>query len=586
MKPCRFFNTPQGCPKGLECPFMHQKMKHRRCRFFSSPSGCPYGLVCSFNHEPVLLEKQKKPKVEESEGKKKKEIQESNYFCPVCKATFKEWEEAKTHFEESAHLGAHCTQCGRSFQVIHFRNLHETETSHDSFKGVLVQIAHLKEVPKELIKKLKKFTNHPRDLIESFYSGYDLNVTNLNEEYVISCLNYFVNENIYKGVVKILGIKLLLFLEESKVELKHHEKIKILIQQSLKQNQDLQFIFQMIYLYKLDRESMLKDLNSFKMEKLDLKELELKLDESILNSKVIPSESVTLMIENLYEKEKPTKEDFSKRKEAFKIVKSMVEEIWKDATLEIFGSTKLEIFTSSSDVDVCVMLPDKYLMTEKYTLIEIKKKLTQKEIDSSLVLKTRVPVLSFMINEIKFDVVVNQEINIKKTQLILEYIQMDYRVAPLLFSLKKWKRSVEEKFMTNEVLISEDGSLNLSYHLSRGLTFYCLTLMMIFYLQNRPIKILSNLQSTTEDAMLEDNKESLGELLLGFFKEYSYFGFSSFVVSIRTGKPLEREESSMKNHSVSVEDPYEIDINAARHLSKKKLCIEFKKAFLHLCENK
>eukprot|EP01080_Neovahlkampfia_damariscottae_P002764 gene2764-4172_t len=589
MKPCRFFNTPNGCPKGDECTFLHQKMKPRRCRFFSSPEGCPYGFNCTFNHEPVLLQKQKKNETKNEPKKQITEIKESNLFCPVCKQIFENWDDIKKHFEDTAHLGAHCTQCGKSFYTIHFRNLHEKETSHDRFKGVLVQTAHLKEVPKELIKKLKKFSNTPKDFIQGFYYGYDLNVTNITEDLVMDSLQYFLKENIYKGVVKILGIKLLLFLEESKLELKQVNKVKLLIQDSLKQNQDLQFIFQMIYLYKLDRDEQLKDYSNYKFAKVDLKLLDAKLDDEISKSK--PNfDEVSSFIENLYEKEKPTKEMLFKRLEAFKKIKKIVNDIWSDASLDIFGSTKYEIYTETSDVDICVLIPNKYLLTDKHVLVEIKKKLFQQGIiDSSLVLKTRVPVLSFVLDDIDFDVVANQEINLKKTQLILEYIQLDYRVAPLLFTLKKWKKSVEEKFLTNEILISEDGSLNLNYEISRGLTFYCLTLMMISYLQNREIKILPNLQSkkmNEGDDMMEDNTESLGELLLGFFKEYSYYGYSSFVISIRNGKPLEREKSSLKNHSICVEDPFENDINAARQIDKKKLIIEFKKAYLNLCESK
>ena len=68
-RPCHFFNTPSGCRKGSQCPFVHSSttrpvqsptpdnvappqsaMSRAPCRFFNTPSGCGKGSQCPFVH--------------------------------------------------------------------------------------------------------------------------------------------------------------------------------------------------------------------------------------------------------------------------------------------------------------------------------------------------------------------------------------------------------------------------------------------------------------------------------------------------------------------------------------------------------
>lgn len=587
-KPCIFYNTKKGCPNGDSCQFLHQKMKNRRCRFFNSPQGCPYSLNCTFTHEPVLLEKYKqslnKQNDEKSSKKQKKET--SNYFCPICFEKFEEWETTKTHFEDSGHLGCHCIMCGKSFVVIHHRNLHEKETGHDIFRGVMVQEQSLKEVPKERIKKINNTVNDdPKKQIELFYFGYEPKYDKelISEDYVIKCLEYFIHNNVYKGLVKILGIRMLLTLEDSKKELKMKNQVEKLIQDSLETNQDLQFIFQLIYLYQLSKDTILKDLDSYKKEKFDLKTIESQIDNKLIDfNEVKNNELLTKSILTSFQSE--ILENSKEINEIKEKLSSIIKEKWPDISLHIFGSSLLGLLTKDSDIDICMMVPDKYMLTPKHALLELEDFLNKKGFEEvHTVLNTRVPVISFKMDSYKIDLVVDQEVNIHKTHLILNYIKMDSRVAPLLFSLKKWKKYISKKFITNEALLTKSGFLNLSYNNSKELTFYCLSLMMIFYLQQK--KVLPNLSLGRYEKWISECKEDIGELLIGFFKEYSFFDYDNSVISIKYGKSLSRDETELKNHSILVEDPLETEINAARQISKKKLTIEMKRALLHIFEN-
>jgi predicted nucleotidyltransferase len=426
-KPCRFFGGKNGCPKGDECPFLHQKTKNRRCRFFSSNQGCPYGFKCSFTHEPVLLEKHKLAlnKQTNEQTSKKRKVLAPLYFCPVCKEQFENWENAKAHFEETAHIGAHCVQCGRTFVVMHHRNLHEKETGHDIFKGVLVQEVYLKEIPEEVPRTISMPSNDPATmLIDRFYHGGNVSLDNKNltEDYVVSCLEWMVGNNVYKGTVKHIGIQLLLALEDVKVVVSCHDRIKGLIQRSMEENQDLQFLFQMNHVYRLDFD--FSNIAKFKQEKVELKELEAKLDNEITEySKLKDEESFDKAILIKFEKEKPTQQSMERIGSIVDTVTTVVRSLWKDAEIQLFGSTVWGLFDSNSDVDINVNISDKYMLTEKHALLQLDVIFKKQKLERvSLVLNSRVPLISVVIDGTVVDIVVNKVLNIKKTNLVAEYI--------------------------------------------------------------------------------------------------------------------------------------------------------------------
>src|SRR5690606_7109815 len=159
------------------------------------------------------------------------------FFCPVCKEIFATWEECKTHFKDTAHLGAHCCICGRSFEALSHRNLHEKDTGHDMFKGLLVQKQKLVyEEGKTEIGSVKDAVSLLIDngsveqvgkcMVENFYHGnlstmldeLDEFIKQLEQKlgvekmifFIIDCIQYLIKMNVYKGVVKLLCIPILL----------------------------------------------------------------------------------------------------------------------------------------------------------------------------------------------------------------------------------------------------------------------------------------------------------------------------------------------------------------------------------------
>lgn len=80
------------------------------------------------------------------------------------------------------------------------------------------------------------------------------------------------------------------------------------------------------------------------------------------------------------------------------------------------------------------------------------------------------------------------------------------------------------------------------------------------------------------------NEASLFSLLQGFFKYYAYdFSYSSSVVSINRGSCIPKSElgwtvdrnSTKENYWFCVQDPFEIDLNLARMVSRSRYCTPF-----------
>lgn len=60
----------------------------------------------------------------------------------------------------------------------------------------------------------------------------------------------------------------------------------------------------------------------------------------------------------------------------------------------------------------------------------------------------------------------------------------------------------------------------------------------------------------------------LGELLLEFFEFLSTFDFENNVINIRTPNLLTKQEKNWQEFKVAIEDPFEIDHNLGKKVSR------------------
>ncbi|ORX47880.1 PAP/OAS1 substrate-binding domain-containing protein, partial [Piromyces finnis] len=257
-----------------------------------------------------------------------------------------------------------------------------------------------------------------------------------------------------------------------------------------------------------------------------------------------------------------------------------------------YGSIENGFSLSDGDIDICILNKDDFKYTPAQCVEILGEKLKNNGInDIKLLIRARVPIIKMKDNKsgISCDIGFQNKLAIQNTKLINAYSKIDERFQQMYWSKIK---NINEPYM---------GTLS----------SYCFILMIIHFLQIRKPPVLPNLQniylnnfdkyefvdnfnvSFFEDIenlhkyWSKDNNESLGKLLVEFFKYYANdFPYISGVASIRTGNIVSKEEKEWtKEHQFEtnktntikdrywfcVEDPFEITHNLGRPVDKKSL---------------
>ncbi|XP_026823125.1 poly(A) RNA polymerase gld-2 homolog A-like [Rhopalosiphum maidis] len=206
----------------------------------------------------------------------------------------------------------------------------------------------------------------------------------------------------------------------------------------------------------------------------------------------------------------------------------------------------------------------------------------------------KVPILRFRWigagdDKMDVDFCCNNVVGIRNTHLLYCYSRLDYRVRPLVVTIKLW---------ASRHNINDPKKMTLSS--------YSLVLMVINFLQSVEPPVLPSLQciygmkfSANTDIEFvhmheqlpssgwrSDNKQSLGELLLQFFEYYNDFNFYKYAVSVRMGSPILLESCRMadaaKNNPgqwkfIGIEEPFE-RTNTARSVNNHNVFAQIKEA--------
>lgn len=126
-KPCRFFQTPQGCHWGQECYFSHSKdakpVQKAACRFFASAEGCRFGSRCYFRHDGKGKSTNQCPEVpteaaEPEDPPKSDEVDELvvfGFLRPLMAEQAKGLESADSQFEIDSAAKSAISLCCQSF---------------------------------------------------------------------------------------------------------------------------------------------------------------------------------------------------------------------------------------------------------------------------------------------------------------------------------------------------------------------------------------------------------------------------------------------------------------------------------------
>ena len=306
---------------------------------------------------------------------------------------------------------------------------------------------------------------------------------------------------------------------------------------------------------------------------------------------------------DFYTKNLPTEESKTRKLSLLKRIQKIFSDRYPTLGVKahLFGSSANELGTYNSDVDICLTTKDR-VDCELSDMEVIKKILEENGITKIRTTpNAKVPICNFVDPEtnLSCDINVNNTIALYNTKMIQTYALIDERVKPLIMTIKYFAK----QRMLND---AKTGTLS----------SYCWVNMVINFLQMRKPPILPCLHAMTKDIPQEeriivdgidctiytdldnlrgfgkDNKETLYELIFGFFKTFACdFDYITDVVSVRSGCYKKKSDNGwnvssnntrIRNNYFCVEEPFNTTrnlANCANRYSVKGLRWEFKRAF-------
>uniref|UniRef100_A0A6B2KYF2 Uncharacterized protein n=1 Tax=Arcella intermedia TaxID=1963864 RepID=A0A6B2KYF2_9EUKA len=315
------------------------------------------------------------------------------------------------------------------------------------------------------------------------------------------------------------------------------------------------------------------------------------------------SSAISIEIENLYQTLQPTQQEIQQRNNLVRRLEELVQSIFPDhsPSIHVYGSSGNGLLCTKADLDICLNID-----ISAGSPLEILSKLSDNLLKNNMknvkpLMLARCPIIKFQDPEtdISCDVCLNNELAIRNTKLLADYMSLDDRVKKLAVCIKYWakRRKINETY---------EGFLS----------SYSYVIMLINFLQRRKPPILPSLQQHKKpphpnpsnlvegfdcycyphlsdlQSTSKANSENLGELLFGFFKLYAFhFKYKEHVISIRTIKYLDKADKekewevrcgNKRTHNYfTLEDPFEITHNLARNTDIDQLKVlkyEFSRA--------
>ncbi|VDP00200.1 unnamed protein product [Soboliphyme baturini] len=222
------------------------------------------------------------------------------------------------------------------------------------------------------------------------------------------------------------------------------------------------------------------------------------------------------------------------------ILQKTVATVFPSSGLYIVGSSLNGFGSRRSDMDLCLMLTSKALRLSKEMvycdkLIQILIRFVAEIVQNQQLIEAKVPILRLKFRgpfeDISVDLNVNNSVGIKNTHLLYYYSNWDWRVKPLVLTIKEWARQQGINDASQSTLSS-----------------YSLVLMILHYLQCKIYLSFPNLvrqfcphYKSCIRVFVTFNVQSLGELFLGFLEYYAFiFNFEEDAISVRCGSKIPR----------------------------------------------
>ncbi|XP_042859934.1 poly(A) RNA polymerase, mitochondrial-like [Penaeus japonicus] len=191
------------------------------------------------------------------------------------------------------------------------------------------------------------------------------------------------------------------------------------------------------------------------------------------------------------------------------------------------------------------------------------------------ILAARVPIIKYRqdLTDMECDLSMANRSGFYMSEMLYLYGSMDKRVRPLIFALRRWAK---DRHIT-------------SPYAGRWVTNFSLTLLILFYLMRTSPPVIPPLQTliklagaddirTTESInctflrdlkilTASDNKQSLEDLLRGFFEFYDKFDFKERGLSIVKGDDFTKPE----HNALYIQNPLERELNVSRNVTLEEL---------------
>lgn len=189
------------------------------------------------------------------------------------------------------------------------------------------------------------------------------------------------------------------------------------------------------------------------------------------------------------------------------------------------------------------------------------------------ILQARVPIIKYRHDhlDLEVDLSMSNMTGVYMSELLYMFGQIDERVRPITFCIRKWAHSVG---LTN----SSPG---------RWISNFSLTMLVVYFLQQLKNPVLPSVNKLIEAATKDDfrlteddinctflrdlnslnfqkkNDDASGQLLLQFFEFFSQFDFQNKAISLNEGKSLLKPDHS----AMYIINPLEKTLNVSKNVS-------------------
>jgi len=286
---------------------------------------------------------------------------------------------------------------------------------------------------------------------------------------------------------------------------------------------------------------------------------------------VFTLDTLTTEIEEECQKYVQTTKTLEKKLKLKSFLERGLSSIFPGCSLHLCGSSSNGFGGNSSDADFCFILNHLKQANNRKEALPVLRRMqrlldndpTYSFLSECSVIPASVPILKFMdtVSGCECDININNTVGVRNTHLLRAYCGVDYRVKPLVVLVKKWAKK-------HDINDASQGTLS----------SYALTLMVIHYLQGvcKPPVVpvlqrkypkvfkyygdVSELSAQDPCKHIEsnesENKQSIGELFVGFFKYYALdFRWNQDYISIVMGGAFPRHSSFRK--PICIEEPFD-----------------------------